>query len=212
MASVGPKLTVPHTVGTGAIVGQGNGPEAWVIYTTDDASNTSPAWLDATPKLRNFGTSRGRESELSSFDAGNATVTLDNRTRTFDPNSNAAIKPFNRWWIREQFTGETHDLFKGYAESYDNQWPNGGWSDAECVVTCTDEFKVLALDALPVTTPVRDTYAEVISSDNPEGYWRLNVPPVLQVQSATDVGSQPVPPNPLHIAAAPTPKHGKGWI
>ena len=100
-----------------------------------------------------------------------ATITLDNRARTFDPAFNSAIRPLNRWWIREQFTGETQDIFKGYAESYDQQWP--GTFDAQAVVSCVDEFKVLALDALSVTNPPRDSYADVVAFDNPACYWRL---------------------------------------
>ena len=44
---------------------------------------------------------------MQAVDAGTATIVLDNRTRVFDPAHNTAIRPFNRWWIREQFTGET---------------------------------------------------------------------------------------------------------
>jgi hypothetical protein len=183
MATTSPKLTIPFTVGAGAIIGQGNQPELWCLYTTDDASVSSPVWIDATADVRSFSTSRGRASELSSFDAGTWTVVVDNRDRTFDPTVHAAITPFNRWWLRVQFSGETHDLIKGYAESYDNQWPGGGWSDAVCVVSGSDEFKVLATNNLPVTNPPRGTYGEVVQSDAPDGYWPMNDDPAGLVQT-----------------------------
>lgn len=214
MANVGTKLTIPFVVGAGQIVGQGNAPELWAIYTTDDATITSPVWIDATPKVRPFVTSRGRDTELQSVDAGSASITLDNRNRTFDPNVNALIRPLNRWWLREQFAGETHDMFKGYAESYHNQWPNGGWSDAECVVSCADEFKILSLDALPTTSPPRDSYPELVAYDNPEGYWRLNQDPAIQIQPPVSVEPQPISPNPnlQHIGPSRTPRRGKGFV
>jgi hypothetical protein len=172
MAITSPKLTLPFTLGSGAILGQGDAPELWVLHTTDDVSNPSPTWIDATSKVRPFSSSRGRESELQEIDAGTATITLDNRTRTFDPVINANIRPFNRWWIRSQFAGETQDIFKGYADSYDQQWPGG--MDAEAVVSLTDEFKVLALDALPTMNPPRDTYTELVDFDKPAAYWQMN--------------------------------------
>lgn len=173
MATTGSKLAVPHTVSGSAIVGQGNAPELWVLYSTDDAVATSLFWNDATAKVRSFTTSRGRESELAAVNAGTATIRLDNRTRAFDPVFNSLIRPMNRWWVKEQFTGETQDLFVGYADSYDQQWPSSV-GDAEAIVSCTDEFKILALDRLPVTNPPRDTYSDVIAFDEPAGFWGFN--------------------------------------
>jgi len=171
MATVGTRLTIPFTVGTSQIVGQGNTPELWCLYTTDDASATSPTW-NTVPwtDVRSFSVSRGRENELSEVDAGTATITLDNRDRNFDPSFNTAIRPMNRWWLREQFSGETQDLFLGYAESYEQSWPGTGVGNAETVVSCADEFKVLALDKLPVMSPPRDTYQDLVMSDEPTWY------------------------------------------
>lgn len=207
MASVGTKLTIPFTVGTGKIVGQGSQPELWCLYTTDDASIVSPGWIDASADVRKFDTDRGRESELQHFDAGSAQITLDNRDRSYDPNSNALITPLNRWWLREQFSGETRDLFRGLAESYENSWPDGGWSNAESIVTCADQMKALNLDALPTTSPARDSYPDLIGYDAPEGYWRLNQEPALQIQEPTEVE-----PNPFKdLFLKRPPRGGKGW-
>jgi hypothetical protein len=179
MATTGAQLEVPHIVNTsGATVGQGSAPEVWVLYSTDDASVSVPTWTDATAKLRDFSTSRGRQSELAEIDAGTTTITLDNRARTFDPAFNAAIRPMNQWKILEQFSGETQPIFTGYADSYDQTWPNG--MDAEAVVQLTDEFKVLNLDALAVTDPPRDSYEDVVMFDEPSAYWPLDTPDVVE--------------------------------
>jgi hypothetical protein len=145
----------------------------WALYSTDDFTEATPFWNDATSKVRAFSTSRGRDSELQEIDAGTATVELDNRTRTFDPVSNSAIKPMNKWWLRSQFAGETQDLFMGYAERYDQTWP-AKVGDAVAVVHCADEFKVLARENLPVMDPPRDTYGEVVNFDNPTGHWPMD--------------------------------------
>jgi hypothetical protein len=189
VAEVSPKLTIPFTVGTGQIVGQGNFPELWVLYSESNA-NATPVWSDATSKVKSFSVSRGRETEVVTVAAGTATVTLDNHERDFDPDANPGIRPINRWWIRVQFSGATEDIFKGYADSYDQVWP-APVGDAETVVQCTDEFKVLTLDSLPVTSPPRDTYGGVVESDNPAGYWPLDDDPSSLVQAAKVPDSPP---------------------
>jgi hypothetical protein len=154
----------------------------WALYSTSDVSVNVPAWTDASSKVRQFSTSRGRDNELADIDAGTATVVVDNRDRTFDPTLNPAIKPMNRWWLRSQFSGATQDMFVGYAASIDNIWPAPP-NDAVAVISCVDEFALLALDRLPVTNPPRDTYADVVMFDNPIGYWRMNDPPPMQQQA-----------------------------
>lgn len=180
--------------------GQGEHPYIWVLYTTDDAAVASPNWLDATSKARNWGVLRGRESEQGEVDAGTADITVDNRTREFDHIEDPLIRPMNRWWIRSQFTGETQDRFKGYAEAYARPKPDGfEMSDAIIVVHCADEQKVLTLDALPTTSPPRGGYADVVLSDNPAGYWPLDEDPATLVQSAVVPPSPEAPPvGPVH--------------
>jgi hypothetical protein len=85
-------------------------------------------------------------------------------------------RPMNRWWIRSRFSGVTKDIFKGYAEKYDQQWPTGAGmgTDALTVVSCADELKILNLDQLPTMDPPRDTYEDLVKFDNPQGYWMLH--------------------------------------
>lgn len=163
--------TFPNT--SGVTPGQGTLPLIRVRVTFDDASVAAPVWSDLTSRVRSYEINRGRNSELELFDAGTASVVFDNRDRTLDPNSNASVRPLNRLWIYEEFSGEVHDLFHGYAESWEQGYDQSGIYDATAMLRAADEFKVLSLSALPVTNPPRDTYAEVIAFDNPSGYWRM---------------------------------------
>jgi hypothetical protein len=207
-ATTGPalKTSTSQVTSTGTLTGQGVAPIVRARYSTDDVSDSTPTWIEVdNSDLRAFSTSRGRDSEQSQFDAGTASVTLDNRDRQFDPVLHATIRPLNRWWLLEEFSGEVQDLFRGYAESYGNQWPGGGWSDAECVVTLVDEFKIAALDALPTTNPPRATYADLVLFDQPNGYWAMKDDPgSLQQTSIQD--------SPPAVAPSPGPPTSDPWI
>src|SRR5687768_2698192 len=103
---------------------------AW--YSTDDVSDVTPTWTEASDLVRAFTISRGRENELADVDAGTASVVLDNRDRDFDPIVHPEIRPMNRWWLQVDMPeGDTLDLFTGYAERYGQGWPGWGGSDAE---------------------------------------------------------------------------------
>lgn len=207
MATSGPALwpgtsTFPDTT---VYPGQGDLPIYRAFYSTDDASVSNPTWTDATPDLRGGQTARGRENELSDFDTGEASLTLNNRSRTYEPNSNALIRPMNRWWVYEEWSGERKDLFRGYAESYTQSWQDPSMVDATTTVQASDHFKVLALDNLPTTSPVRGGYDEVIASDIPAGYWRLNELPAAFVQTPEVIEPNPIEPRPPVGPLSPAP-------
>ena len=196
MATTGSPLWPGASTFPGASVfpGQGVAPIIRARYSTDDASVSIPTWIELTAsQMRNFATSTGRDDERSEFTAGNATLTLDNRNRTFDPNNNAAIKPLNRLWLYEEFSGEVHSLIKGYVTAWTQQWPQGGLADATATADMSDEFLVLSQAALPVTTPHRDSYASLAAADNPDGYWDLNEDPTGRTRLFTDPTILPAP-------------------
>src|SRR6476646_17334 len=155
---------------TSTYPGQGTSYVMSLLYSTDAFAAPTPTWIDATTDLRGFQVQRGRQTDLDEVDAGTATFNMNNRAREFDPVNNAGIKPRNRWWLREQFNGFTNDVFFGYAESYEQTWPS--MTDAVAVVSCVDEFQVLARSRVPLMDPPRSTYADVVASDNPTSYWR----------------------------------------
>jgi hypothetical protein len=208
-ATIGPalKTSTSQVTSTTTLTGQGLAPIVRARYSTDDVSDSTPTWIEVdNSDFRNFSTSRGRDSEQGTIEAGTATVTLDNRDRQFDPVLHALIGPLNRWWLFEEFSGEVQDMFKGYAESYGNQWPAGsGWSDAVCVVTLADEFKISALDNLPITNPPRATYADLVLFDQPNGYWAMKDDPATIQQTSIQDSPPAVAPN-------PSPPTGDPWI
>ncbi len=147
-----------------------------IAYTTDDASDTTPSWTTvALRDIRSVDVSRGRDDELGRVDAGTATVVLNNRTRSYDPQVVSGLRPMNRWRLRATYNAVTYDVFLGYAESYEQSWPGTG-KDAITTVRLVDEFKILALGKLPVMNPPVATYAEVVKFDNPQGYWQMQDP------------------------------------
>ena len=83
------------------------------------------------------------------------------------------MRPRNRCWLRAQFNGSTYDLFKGYVESYDQQHPAPGQSDAVCVVQASDELKMLNLrKTRAMDPPDAADYVGVVGADNPSHVWR----------------------------------------
>lgn len=61
-------------------------PDLIVAWAPDDGPFTTPwTWSDISTRVRSITTSRGRTSELDTFKVGEASVTVDNRDRFFDP-------------------------------------------------------------------------------------------------------------------------------
>lgn len=196
MATTGTALSPGASTfpGTGVYPGQGLLPIVRCRISTDDTSDATPNWQNVlNADFRSFSTSRGRETELQLHDAGTASAVLDNRDRAYDPNANANITPMNRVWLYEEFSGEVHDLFRGYVEVWDQDWPGWGGSDAEVQFNAADEFKVLALLTLPTTSPPRSNYDDLVGSDQPVGYWQLNEDPSTFIQAPTDTEPNPAP-------------------
>lgn len=169
-----PVQTLPFTLGTGpsAMMGQGNKPELWALMSFSDATVSPPVWTDVTVDARNFSVTRGGDAEQSEMEAGTATLELDNRDGTYDPSIHASVRVMNRLKLFERFSGATNPMFTGWVESYELQWPGGGFSDHISIANAVDETKVLGLDRLPVMDPPRDSYADLVGFDNPNSYYR----------------------------------------
>ena len=152
-------------------------PEPQLLVSFDDADVSIPAWTDLTSRMRGYDSQRGRGSELSDFDAGSCTVVLDNRDRELDPTNAASsfypnVRPMNRVWLRVHWAGAIHNVFTGWSEAAPQSYP--GMVDALVTLRAVDEFKPLALDELPATDPPRDSYPDVVQSDEPVAYWRMH--------------------------------------
>lgn len=177
MANVAPALTIPFTISGAAKVGQGNLPiiRCLVSFDAPAASTTlAPSWTDYTDRMRSYSIKRGRSSELSEFDTGACEIVFSNKDRALDPAANSSVRPMNRVWVYEEFSGEVQDLFHGYADSWQQNWDPSGVLDATATLTASDEFKILQLDNLPATNPPQANYGALVQYDSAESYYAMN--------------------------------------
>jgi hypothetical protein len=106
--------------------------------------------------------------------AGEASVTLDNRDRRFDPSNTAGpyypnVVPMRHLRIRAT-EGSTYDLFRGFVEDWGQQWSGPaplGLGDAVCEVHVVDAFKVLNLVDV-------GSYQAAVLGDDPRHYFPLD--------------------------------------
>lgn len=131
----------------------------------------SPTWTNVTAYVREVRISRGRQNELDDFQAGTATIVLDNRTRRFDPDyTSGAYYPNVK--VRRQIKVESvysgfEPIFRGLIQSWQQQWPGKG-KDATTTVQCADLFSLLATWELP------DTAHELVARTlSPSSFWGL---------------------------------------
>ena len=134
---------------------------AEIAFATDPAA--SPTWVDVSAYCQAFSIRRGRSDELSQYQAGTATVTLDNRDRRFDPTYTDGayypnVRPMRRLRISATWSAVTYRLFSGYVEG----WPQSyGVTDATTTVTASDAFAVLGLTRLTDSFAAQDEAARV---------------------------------------------------
>jgi len=120
-----------------------------IAFTT--APGAVPSWTAVTNYLLGFTINRGRAHELDQFQAGTATVRLQNHDRRFEPLYASGayypnVVPLRRLRIRATWNSITYDLFHGYIERWQPSYP--GPLDSECEVACVDGFYVLSNAAL----------------------------------------------------------------
>ena len=128
----------------------------------------TPVWVDITPDVRSWSTSRGRSRELERFQPGRATVVLSNLSRQYDSLHTANIKPMKRMRIRETFNGVTYPVFDGYVDKWTLDYPNFG-KDATATLTATDMSKILARVEFEPSV-----YHDAVTDDGADVYWRLD--------------------------------------
>lgn len=120
-----------------------------------------PTWTDVTSWLKlPLATNRGSariQSPIIRYNAGTATVRLNNSDRRFDPTDlsgpyvsggRTQVQPMRPLRIRATWSAVTYPLFRGFADQWDVSWlANPGGSSqgySLTVVSATDGFKVLA--------------------------------------------------------------------
>src|SRR5438067_13841927 len=105
--------------------GPGAGGGFYPLVVTEIAFGNNPldepaTWTDVSLYTRSIQTSRGRQHELSRFEAGTATVVLSNRDSRFSPFNGSSpyspnVQPFKQIRIRAVWAGaESDTLFRGH--------------------------------------------------------------------------------------------------
>ena len=108
--------------------------------------------VNITSQVLRVSTRRGRNRILANFEAGTATVTLNDPDSWFNPyNSNSPyvgkLLPLRkiRIYADVEFEGETREvnIFSGYITSYDTGFYEGTNATSTVVLQCVDGFRLL---------------------------------------------------------------------
>jgi hypothetical protein len=153
----------------------------------------SPTWTDISSFVYSMSIDRGRSDDWGTF-YGSATVTLNNRARTFDPFYTSGTyygKLLPRRQIRilaiDPNTMVSHPVFRGFVAGWPPVWTEAG-QDSTVTLSCFDAMGLLSSDAQPV-----DWSRSYILSTSPRHYWPCDEPvtPFVAGGVLTDYGSVP---------------------
>ena len=135
---------------------------------TSDSLDTTPTWVDITSYVRAGSIRSGRTNELDEFQTGSCALTLDNRTRRFDPLYASGpyygnLKARRQCRIRATYSAVTYDLFYGFVSGWSLSPDLSG--DSVCQIEGYDGLSYLAgVDLLPdYFTNQAIYYAEYLS-------------------------------------------------
>ena len=139
-----------------------NGPSFGYPFILDDNANgildtnilaDAPLDLvDVSAQVRKVSTRRGRNRILSNFEAGTATVTLNDPDSDFNPQNPSSpyygkLLPLRkiRIWADVQFGAQLARfyIFSGYITSFDTSFYQGTNQDATVILQCVDGFRLL---------------------------------------------------------------------
>ena len=151
----------------------------------------SPTWTDITSYVYDCEITRGRDDDWSDF-YGSATLTLNNRTRLFDPFYTAGtyygkLTPRRQIRVRATHGGTTYDVFRGYVSGWPPAWTDAG-TNSTVTISCFDALQLLASTTMPV-----DWAASYIATLGAAHYWKCNDPiPWYSSGTIRDYGTTPV--------------------
>ena len=142
-----------------SVVG-GNTGTRLVLNVTDPGLDTGTLgdgafFYDISTSVRTINTNRGRRRALERFGTGTATITLDNRDRSFDPTNTASpyynatvgvtgVVPSIPVVILATWNGVTYPIFRGFIDSWTFNYSDAGIGDATATISCSDAFKPLS--------------------------------------------------------------------
>lgn len=145
-----------------------------------------PIFYDITDKVTSVNVTRGKNRQLERYNAGNASITLNNEDRTFDPLNTASVFYGNiipRRQIRIRTGG--FNQFVGLVEDWNFNYDVSGKSTAS--ITAADGFTLLAQQSLTAGTATAQTTGERVNAvlSMPSVAWPLT-------QRDVDAGSSTV--------------------
>jgi hypothetical protein len=120
---------------------------------------------DVTEYVRAVNIRRGRSRELEQYQAGAATVVLDNRNRYFDPTAGTATSPYAPSIVpRKELVVEIESQreFTGQVEDWDIEFDVSGDSTAQA--KASDAFALLANQTINDHLPTEQTTGERINA------------------------------------------------
>lgn len=137
------------------------------VYVSYDGNPTVGAvtTTEITSKVQSVQIRRGRSHELDEFQAGTATIVVDNRGGSFNPSSMNLRIPV---WVEAEDGLNTYTRFAGYVQSWDASFPAHG-KNATVTIQAADYFAVLARKQLPDTA-----YEYVVRKLAPTLWFRLD--------------------------------------
>jgi len=152
----------------------------------------SPTWTDITSYVYDMEIVRGRDDDWSEF-YGSATITLNNRARTFDPFYTSGtyygkLTPRRQIRIRATHGGTTYDVFRGFISGWPPAWTDAG-TNSTVTISCFDALQLLGSAPLPV-----EWARDYILSTSPRHYYTCEEPvtPFVATGYMSDLGSYPM--------------------
>jgi len=140
---------------------------------TSDSLDTTPTWVDVTSYVRSGSVRSGRTNELEEYQTGSCSLTLDNRSRRFDPLYTAGpyygnLKARRLCRISATYSATTYRLFQGFVSGWKLAPDITG--DSICQIEGYDGLSYFAGVDLPA-----DFYTWVVQSGTytPVAWWPL---------------------------------------
>jgi hypothetical protein len=149
-------------------------------FSPDPISDTTPTYTDVTTYLKDADWKAGIQRDLDQPQAGEATFTLRNKNRDWEPEYAGGrfagnILPMRRFRWSITADGVSRPQGTYYAVSYQVVYPDPGSTESDVVVTCVDGTGLLSLQTAGALDPPSATsMGDVIAVDNPVAYYPLD--------------------------------------
>lgn len=151
--------------------------------------------VDVSSQVLTCSTRRGRNRILTNFEAGTATVTLNDPDSDFNPQNPASpyfgkLLPLRkiRIYAETEFDGDTVqvNIFAGYITSYDTNFYSGVYTTSTVTLQCVDGFRLLN-NVSTGTAPIPGATAGQLSGARVDTL--LNFAGFPDSMTTTDVGN-----------------------